>query len=93
MIKTLREVVRERQNECSKVAFDRYRYAIVPIYGATDKDAPEHIGSGVLLTLPEGHCLLTAAHVIDWNNRTRLYTGVSQMEELILEFAINDPCQ
>jgi hypothetical protein len=91
MIKTLRQVVRERQNECSKVAFDRYRHAIVPIYGSTDNGAPEHIGSGVLLTLPEGHCLLTAAHVIDWNKRTTLYTGVSHMEELTLEFAVTIP--
>jgi len=78
-------------DECSKAAFTRYRHAILPIYGSTERGTPVHIGSGVLLKLPEGHCLVTAAHVIDQNKKTTLYTGVSRTEELLLEFAITTP--
>jgi hypothetical protein len=91
MIKTIPQVLREHQNECAKAAFTRYRHAIMPIYGSNERGIPDHIGSGVLLKLPEGHCLLTAAHVIDKNEYTTLYTGVSRAEELSLEFAITIP--
>ena len=67
MIKTVQQVLRERMDECSKAAFTRYRHAILPIYGSTERGTPVHIGSGVLLKLPEGHCLVTAAHIIDEN--------------------------
>ncbi len=91
MIKTVQQVVRERLNECAHAAFMRFRYAVVPIYGSTDRGAAVHIGSGILLRLSEGHCLLTAAHIIDKNKETTLYTGTSRAEELLLDFVITMP--
>jgi hypothetical protein len=77
VIKSLQQVARERMNEGAETALARYRYAVVPVYGGTRFGAPDHIGSGILLDLPEGHCILTAAHVVDWNGITNLYTGTS----------------
>ena len=91
MIRSMQEVLRKRLNECAKAALVQYRHAIVPIYGSTENGVPTHIGSGTLLALAEGHCLLTAAHIIDENKITTLYIGVGQTEELLCDFAITIP--
>jgi hypothetical protein len=84
-IKAVNEVVRERINESSEVAHQRFRDAVKPIYGVTDKGDPEHIGSALLLNLREGRFLLTAAHVIDWNKTTTLYLGANDFAPLQFE--------
>lgn len=89
MIKTVQEVVRERLNEASESARQRFRDAVKPIYGETKEGDPEHIGSALLLALPEGHFLLTAAHVIDWNKTTTLYIGADDFEPLQFEALVS----
>lgn len=84
-IKTTNEIVREVIDEASEVARSHFRDAVKPIYGVTDKGAPEHIGSALLLALPEGKFILTAAHVIDWHATTTLYLGAGTFLPLQLE--------
>ena len=47
--------------ESSEGGHQWFREAVKPIYGITDKGNPEHIGSALLLDLPERCFLLTAA--------------------------------
>ena len=88
MIKTIPEIVRERIAEGSEAALERFRSAVRPIYGSTQSGVPEHIGTALLLDLPEGRCLLTAAHVIDWNETTTLYIGGDDLEKLEFEASV-----
>jgi len=84
-IQTVNEIVRARLGEASEAALTRFRDAVRPIYGVTDRGDPDHIGSAVLLDLPEGRFLLTAAHVIDWNASTTLYLGADSFAPLQFE--------
>ncbi len=84
-IKSVKEVVRERINESSEAARQRFRDAVRPIYGVTEKGDPEHVGSALLLDLREGRFLLTAAHVIDWNKKTTLFLGADDFAPLQFE--------
>lgn len=83
-IKTINEITREYLDEAAKAALLNFRDAVRPIYGATDRGAPVHIGTALLLELPEGRFLLTAAHVIDHNRHTSLYVGADVFS--ILQF-------
>jgi hypothetical protein len=78
LIQTLKEAAREFLSEASQTAVGRFRDAVRPIYGATAKGEPDHIGSAVLLDLDGTKCLLTAAHVLDQNAETSLYLGADQ---------------
>lgn len=84
-IKILNEVTREYLDKAAKAALANFRDAVRPIYGATDKGAPDHIGTALLLNLPEGRFLLTAAHVIDHNTNTTLYLGADDFVPLQFE--------
>lgn len=83
-IQTINEISRDVLNERSEAARARYKGAVRPIYGATGKGDPDHIGSSILLHLAEGHFLLTAAHVLDHNQSTSLYLGGDEF--MLLEF-------
>lgn len=87
-IKTLNEIVRERLNEASELARKLFRDAVKPIYGTTDKGDPFHIGSALLLQIPEGRLMLTAAHVIDWTRQTTLYIGADDFAPLQFEATV-----
>jgi hypothetical protein len=82
MIETIAQVIHERLVQGSEAALERFRAAVKPIYGSTGSGEPEHIGTALLLQLREGHFLLTAAHVIDWNDKTTLYLGEAGFEKL-----------
>jgi hypothetical protein len=82
--KTLKEVVHERLLECAESAQSRFRQAVRPIYGVTLDGRPEQLGSAILLRLPEGHFMVTAAHNLDWNTNTSIYLGVRKAELLDL---------
>jgi len=75
VIKTIDEISREYLDETAKFAREKFRDAVRPIYGVTERSNPDQIGSGLLLELPEGRFLLTAAHVLDHNGNTSLYLG------------------
>ncbi|MEQ8299530.1 MAG: hypothetical protein RH945_03210 [Hyphomonas sp.] len=83
-IKTVEQIALELIRERSTAASKKFRDAVKPIYGVTDKGDPEHIGTALLLKLPEGHFLLTAAHIIDWNASTTLHIGANDF--LPMEF-------
>lgn len=72
-------LLRQRTRTLLKAASDRakqqFRNAVRPIYMASDKDAPEQLGSAVLIKIDDDSCLLTAAHVIDKNKLSSLYVG------------------
>ncbi|MER8438315.1 serine protease [Mesorhizobium sp. M1312] len=84
-IKTINEITREYLDDAAKAALAKFRDAVRPIYGVTDKGAPDHIGTALLLELPEGHFLLTAAHVVDHNQGTSLYLGADKFALLQFE--------
>ena len=85
MIQTLKEAARAFLSEASQTAVRRFRDAVRPIYGATAKGEPDHIGSAVLLNLDGTKCLLTAAHVLDQNADTSLYLGADQFALLTFD--------
>ncbi|TPL47996.1 hypothetical protein FJ942_26355 [Mesorhizobium sp. B2-4-2] len=91
VVKTLEEIARERMNEASDAARKRFRNAVKPIYGVSDGGDPFHIGSALLLDLPEGHYLLTAAHVIDWSKSTTLFLGADHFAPLQFEALVTTP--
>ncbi|TWB45814.1 hypothetical protein [Nitrospirillum pindoramense] len=72
-------------HDISEAARAKFRDAIRPIYGINDKGDPDHIGSSILIFLDGKHYLLTAAHVIDHNQRTSLYLGADGFTELEFE--------
>ena len=86
-IKTLQEITRERIVAflgSRTPAFPRCRWA--RIYGVTEISAdPDHIGSALLLELADDRFLLSAAHVIDWNNSTNFYLGADSFALLRFE--------
>ncbi|RJT42311.1 hypothetical protein D3227_00020 [Mesorhizobium waimense] len=84
-IKTIDEITREYLDEAAQAALAKFRDAVRPIYGVTDKGTPDQIGTALLLELPEGRFLLTAAHVIDANSETSLYLGADQFKLLQFE--------
>ena len=86
IIKDIKDVAHERMNEASDSALSNFRNAVFPIYGADEEGLLEHIGSALLLDLPEGHFLLTAAHIMDWNTKTTLYLG--RRNALQLQFEV-----
>lgn len=47
-----------------------------PIYGSDINGRPLHIGSCLLIEWQERHYLVTAAHIVDWAEKTKLYVGV-----------------
>jgi hypothetical protein len=68
-------------------AVEAFRMAVRPIYGVTDGGAPDQLGSSVLLEIKGRKLLVTAAHVIDENERTSLYVGgADALVEIVLEF-------
>lgn len=83
-MQTMKEISQEIINERSEFARSYYRRAVRPIYGATVKGIPEHIGSAILLQIDELHFLATAAHVLDHNENTSLYLGGDEF--ILLEF-------
>ena len=91
MIKPVNEIVRERLREASEATLARFRDAVRSIYGVTQNGDPGHIGTALLLLLPEGHFLLTAAHVIDWNAKTTLFLGADDFEPLEFEALVTVP--
>lgn len=88
-IKTVEEITREYLDEAAKAALSTFRDAVKPIYGATERGVPDHIGSGLLLELPEGRFLLTAAHVLDDNDKTSLYLGADGFALLQFEALVS----
>ncbi len=90
IIKDIKTVAHERMNEASNSALSKFRNAVLPIYGADEKGLLEHIGSALLLYLPEGHFLLTAAHIIDCNTKTTLYLGIQNVLPLQFEVLITE---
>ncbi|CAH2407918.1 hypothetical protein [Mesorhizobium escarrei] len=88
-IKTIEEFVREHLDEAAKAAPAKFRDAVKPISGVTNKGAPDHIGTAMLLELPEGRFLLTAAHVIDANSETSLYLGADRFKLLQFEALVS----
>lgn len=49
--------------------------SVRPVYGASERLTPYHIGSSILLELLGRKVLLTAAHVLDHSDETTIYVG------------------
>lgn len=81
----LRKLARRAINEAADRA-GTYAHAVRPIYGATAEGRPEHIGSSILIDASGTKLIITAAHVIDWNDQSSLYVGLAATELLEAEF-------
>lgn len=87
----LKSIVREQNKVHAARAFDKFAASVRPIYGATERGEPDHIGSAVLLNVNGSKVMITAAHVIDENKVTTLYVGGNANIELIeAEFSITE---
>ena len=58
-----------------RAAERRIQHAVCPIYGCDDRGKPYLVGSSLLLSVGDKLLLVTAAHVLDWNNDTSLYVA------------------
>lgn len=88
----LKVILREQNKAHAARAAAKFAAAVQPIYGATDRGDPDHIGSAVLMDIHGTKVMITAAHVIDENSSMRptsLYVGGGTSLELIeAEFSI-----
>lgn len=74
----LKAILREQNLAHAARAERRFANAVKPIYGATEKGDPDHIGSAVLLDVHGTKIMITAAHIIDETSTmkpTSLYVG------------------
>ncbi|WP_144033595.1 trypsin-like peptidase domain-containing protein [Sphingomonas guangdongensis] len=71
----IRERVRALMISASDQAEATFRTAVRPIYGVAENGTPDQLGSAVLVDIDGTRCLMTAAHVIDANEKTTLYVG------------------
>lgn len=67
--------VREFITAAADAAKNAFRDAVRPIYGASVRGRPDHLGSSVLIEIDGVKMIVTAAHVIDHNSATTLYIG------------------
>jgi hypothetical protein len=84
IVKTANEVVRERINECTDAGAQQFIRSIKPIYGSSTSGFPIHVGTCLLLQIEMRKYILTAAHVIDWNEYSSLYVG-GETELILIE--------
>lgn len=84
----LRKLARRAIDEAADRA-GAYAHAVRPIYGATAEGRPEHIGSSILVDASGTKLIITAAHVIDWNDQSSLYVGLAATELLDAEFIMS----
>ncbi|MGH7934896.1 MAG: hypothetical protein ACREQN_17280 [Candidatus Binataceae bacterium] len=84
VVKTIKEIARDRLAECTESVSVQFLPAIRPVYGVK-RDRPDQIGSCTLIAIRDAKYLLTAAHVIDEREHSPLYVGGSELEEIELE--------
>lgn len=83
IVKPIKQIVREKVNECTDAGAEQFILSIRPIYGSSAQGSPIHIGTCILLNVRQENYLLTAAHVIDENKYSSLYVGGETELELI----------
>ena len=89
-IKTVAEIFQERMNECVDILSKRFLCSVRPIYGSNEQNKPYHIGSCVLIAVGAKKYLVTAAHVIDHNDRSTLYVaGTTNLVKIEAECIIS----
>jgi hypothetical protein len=82
-----KDIIRKKLNDF-KARINKIEHSlskcICPIYSINEKNAPELLGSSVLLKVSKLHFLVTAAHVIKENKNSTLYLfGRTKLIELI----------
>jgi len=89
---TLKDIARQRMNECSDQLARKFLRSVRPIFGSTKQGKPEHIGSCVFVEFGGAKYFVTAAHVIDENEQTTLYvSGEKNLVEVVGEFLVTAP--
>lgn len=74
-LKSIREIVIERAEECCNIVSARFLPSVRIIYGSGEDLKPVSIGTCFFLKISNCSLLVTAAHVIDQNKYTALYVG------------------
>lgn len=70
----------KERTEKSQAHFFR---SVRPVYGLTHSDTPMAVGTSFLFQVDGRKFLITAAHVIDWNQQTTLYVaGLATLEQI-----------
>ena len=77
MIETTPDAFQRALDELSAAAAAKFGAAVLPIYGDTPRQTPDHIGTAFALDWNGQKLLLTAAHVIDHNAFSSLYVGAA----------------
>jgi len=89
-IQGIYEIRRERILEYMRLAQDKYKWAVRPIYGRVRPGiAPKHIGSCVLLLVSDTRFLVTAGHITDVSKHTTLHvTGNNELIPLSFDSGV-----
>jgi hypothetical protein len=72
LIKSARQGIEDRISEVAERAYEKYRQAVLPIYG-TKRGTPAHIGTCFFLRVDTQRYVVTAAHVVDESENSTLY--------------------
>ena len=75
VIKTFKEIIREQVEAGSSAASEKYKRAVLPIYGTDRNGKPAHVGTCFLVEIDGKKHLVTAAHVLDNAKKTSLWVS------------------
>lgn len=91
LVKSVKEIIRERMDECADAGAEQFINAVRPIYGSDERENPFHIGSCILVAVNNNNFLITAAHIADELNISKLYIGAEdRLVELDNKFCSSD---
>lgn len=71
------EFTREWMDRATDAGAEQFIDAVRPIYGSDRSGRAEHIGSCLLIEWQGRYYLVTAAHIVDLAEKTKLYVGVA----------------
>lgn len=83
LIITQDQAARDWIKDRTEKSQERFFRSVRPIYGLTPSDTAMAVGTSFLFQVDGRRFLVTAAHVIDWNQQTTLYVaGVGTLEQI-----------
>jgi hypothetical protein len=75
VIKDFKEIIREQLEAGSSAASEKFKRAVLPVYGTDRNGKPTHVGTCFLVEIDCKRYLITAAHVLDNAKKTSLWVG------------------
>lgn len=85
------EFTREWMDRATDAGAEQFIDAVRPIYGSDRSGRAEHIGSCLLIEWQGRYYLVTAAHIVDLAEKTKLYVGVAgELMSIAVSFMITE---